>query len=1353
MSRPTTGSTTAPPPASTELGLPRSVAQEGIWHAHASDPTGSAYTIGGYLAVDGPPDRELMTAAARHVAAETEAMRSRFVETPDGLRQVVTAAADPVSNLEDGPGHDLVDFLDFVDVSGAADPEEAARARVRAVFARAVDPRRDPLVSWTLITVAADRYLLCQSYHHLVMDGFGVALVTGRLAEVYDALARGAEPPPGRFGPLRGLLDEEAAYRASSRFAEDRDYWLDRFHDPVEPARLGSRSSSAQTGALRVTTHLPAAGLAELGELARRAGTSWAVLLVAATAAYLHRMTGRTDVVIGLPVAGRVGARARHTPGLASNVLPLRITVRPELPFIELLRDTAATVRDALRHQRYRREDLQRELRATGRGPVLDGPVVNVMPFAYDVDLAGHPSTVHSVSQGPVDDLVVSAYPGGGGDVRIDLVANSETYDSRDLAGHQRRWSRLLAAAVAEPTRPVGLIDILGPEEREQLLHRYNDTAETVDPASVVERFEARVAAVPAGPAVEFGGDLAGASGLDESVSYARLNERANRLARLLLERGVGAERYVALALPRSVDMVVAAWAVLKAGAAFVPIDPRHPADRIRFMLADSRPACLVTSAELGPVGGLVEKTGCDGAGPPVIVLEDGPTRAALAALPAGDLTDGERGGPISPRHPAYLIYTSGTTGTPKAVVVEHGSLAHLAATQIDWFGLGPGHRVLQLASAGFDVAVWELCVTLLSGATLVVPPGPLAGAELAAALRDRRITHAAMSPSALGSVPPGSFPDLRTLIAGSEACPEELVARWAPGRLMVNAYGPTETTVCATMSAALSLSELSGAGVPPIGRPIANTRVYVLDDHLNPAPHGVVGELYVAGIGLARGYLGRPELTAERFVACPFGEPGTRMYRTGDLVRWTSDGQLVFVGRADEQVKLRGFRIEPGEVEAVLARHGDVGQVAVVVREDRPGRQRLVAYPVPLPGRCLVARELREHAARSLPEHMVPALVVPLERLPLTPNGKLDRAALPAPEITAPGEGREPGTPTEQILTELFAEVLAMPAVGMDDNFFELGGDSLLATRLTARVRDVLGVELPVRAMFDAPTPARVVARLHLDTRGEGLDVLLPLRTGGGKAPLFCLHPAMGLSWCYSALVGVLDADRPVYGLQARGIGHPAATPPESVEAIAADYLEQIRAVQPVGPYHLLGWSFGGHVAHAVATLLREAGEPVALLALLDVYPSTPAEREAGGDPRREFFDKLGADLGLAPDEPLRQERVLDIFRTGRAPAPWNVLHAHLREGTEDSFERMVEVATHSIGLARAYRPRRFDGDIVFFSARPEGPGPGRGARRWAPYASGGIEKHLLDCTHDDMLQTAPLASIGRALRAHLDG
>jgi enterobactin synthetase component F len=1339
VSGPTTGATTDPRAASPALGLPRSVAQEGIWHAHASDPTGSAYTIGGYLAVDGPPDRELMTAAARYVAAETEALRSRFVDTPDGLRQVVTAAGDT--------SHGLVDFLDFVDVSGAADPEEASRDRVRAVFARAVDPRRDPLVSWTLITVAAGRYLLCQSYHHLVMDGFGVALVTGRLAEVYDALARGAEPPPGRFGPLRGLLDEEAAYRASSRFAEDRDYWLDRFHDPVEPARLGSRSSSAQTGALRVTTHLPAAGLAELGDLARWAGTSWAVLLVAATAAYLHRMTGRTEVVIGLPVAGRVGARARHTPGLASNVLPLRIRVRPECPFTELARDTARTVRDALRHQRYRREDLQRELLATGRAPVLDGPVVNVMPFAYDVDLAGFPSTVHRVSQGPVHDLVVSAYPGGGGDVRIDLDANSETYDSRDLAGHQRRWSRLLAAAVADPTRPVGLIDILGSEEREQLLNGYNDTAEAVDPATVVERFETRAAAAPTDPAVVFGGDLAGASGFDETVSYARLNARANQLARLLLVRGVGAERYVALALPRSVDMVVAVWAVLKAGAAFVPIDPRHPADRIRFMLADSRPTCVVTSTELGPVGGLVAEAGGDGAGPPVIVLEDRHTRDALAAFRAGDVTDGERGGPVSPRHPAYLIYTSGTTGTPKAVVVEHGSLAHLAATQIDWFGLGPGDRVLQLASAGFDVAVWELCVTLLSGATLVVPPGPLAGAELAAALRDRRITHAALSPSALGSVPPGTFPDLVTLIAGSEACPEELVARWSPGRLMVNAYGPTETTVCATMS-----PPLSGAGVPPIGRPIANTRVYVLDDHLGPVPHGVVGELYVAGVGLARGYLGRPELTAERFVACPFGEPGTRMYRTGDLVRWSPDGQLVFVGRADEQVKLRGFRIEPGEVEAVLARHPDVGQVAVVVREDRPGQRRMVAYPVPLPGRDLVARELREHAARSLPEHMVPALVVPLERLPLTPNGKLDRAALPAPEITAPGEGREPETPTEQILTELFAEVLALPAVGMDDNFFEVGGDSLLATRLTARVRDVLGVELPVRAMFDAPTPARVVARLHLDTRGEGLDVLLPLRTGGGKAPLFCVHPAMGLSWCYSALVGVLDADRPVYGLQARGIGHPAAAPPESVEAIAADYLEQIRAVQPVGPYHLLGWSFGGHVAHAVATLLREAGEPVALLALLDVYPSTRAERDAGGDPRREFFDKLGADLGLAPDQPLRQERVLDIFRAGRAPAPWNVLHAHLREGTEDSFERMVEVATHSIGLARAYRPRRFDGDIVFFSARPEGPGPGPSARLWAPYASGGIENHLLDCSHDDMLQTVPLASIGRALRTHLD-
>ncbi|HEY1967298.1 MAG TPA: amino acid adenylation domain-containing protein, partial [Pseudonocardia sp.] len=791
--------------------------------------------------------------------------------------------------------------------------------------------------------------------------------------------------------------------------------------------------------------------------------------------------------------------------------------------------------------------------------------------------------------------------------------------------------------------------------------------------------------------------------------------------------------------------------AVLKAGAAYLPIDPRYPAERVRFMLADAAPSCVVTNSRSNPVGRAAERAGL-----PVVALDDPAARLALSARPDTDPADPDRDAPLAPDHPAYLIYTSGTTGTPKAVVVEHAASAHFLVTQIEEFGIGVRDRVLQQASISFDVAVWELGVALLSGATLVVPETPVAGEELAEVLRSRRITHAAVSPSALGSVRPGSFPDLAVLICGSEPCPRELVTHWSRGRWMVNAYGPTESTVCTSMT-----GPLTGPGSPPIGRPIANTRVYLLDQLLRPVPVGAVGELYVAGAGLARGYLGRPGLTASRFVACPFGPPGGRMYRTGDLARWRPDGQLDFAGRVDDQVKVRGFRIEPGEVEAVLARHGDVAQVAVVARQDSPGHTRLVAYVVPRHAdRAAAPAALRAHVAETLPAHMVPALVVPLERLPLTPNGKLDRRALPAPEVGPSGTGPAPRNPREQILCELFAEVLGLPRVGLDDNFFELGGDSLLATQLATRIRAALGVGFPVRAMFEAATVATLAPRLDLRHRGNGLDVLLALRARGERPPLFCVHPAMGLSWCYAALVGHLDADRPVYGIQSPSVRIPDAdrepAPPATIEQLANDYLRQIQLVQPRGPYHLLGWSFGGHLAHAMASELQRRGEPVALLAVLDAYPARPRPAGDPADPLVEYFAELGRRLGFQPGEPVTRDRVLSILRGGTAPPPWDTLVEHLAEGdgvdAGVDLERLVDGATHSVRLAHDHRPARFDGDLVFFSATE----PGRAGRhddpqRWAPYVSGTVRDHPLDCAHDDMLGPVPAAVIGRVLTQRL--
>ena len=578
---------------------------------------------------------------------------------------------------------------------------------------------------------------------------------------------------------------------------------------------------------------------------------------------------------------------------------------------------------------------------------------------------------------------------------------------------------------------------------------RWQDTTPEVPTAVFPELFTAQAARTPDAEAVVQG---------STSWTYAELDARSNRLARQLISLGAGPERLVAVALPRSPEMVAAVLAVVKAGAAYLPIDPGYPPDRIEYMLTDAAPSLLIgdriTSARLPAVAGMT-----------VLDLDDPRLAAAVARLDAGAVTDADRSAPLRPANPAYVIYTSGSTGRPKGVVVSHRGVASLSAFLIGVLGIGPASRVGQVASLSFDAAVMELLMSLPAGAALALPePGPLAGELLAGALTELRVSHALIGPAALIGATPQQLAGLDCLLVGGEACSGEIVAEWSPNRRMFNAYGPTEATVVGTMS-----GQLSGADTPPIGGPIWNMRGYVLDDRLELVPPGVAGELYLAGPGLARGYLNRPGLTAERFVACPFAS-GERMYRTGDLVRWREDGELEYLGRVDEQVQVRGFRIEPAEIETVLAAQPGVGRAVVVVREDRPGDKRLVGYVVPAVAGQPDPVAIRTAAAQALPGYMVPAAIVVLDVLPLTPGGKLDRRALPTPTFAA-GTGREPATPAEALLCDLFAQVLGVDRIGVDDNFFDLGGHSLLVTRLISRVRSVLGVELGIREVFDNPT------------------------------------------------------------------------------------------------------------------------------------------------------------------------------------------------------------------------------------------------------------------------------------------
>ena len=1039
--------------------IPLSYAQRRLWFLDRLEGGSATYTIPLAVRLVGELDVAALAAALGDVVARHESLRTVFPDTLGVPRQEILAADTWRPEL-------CVERVS----------EERLGAALAAAAGRGFELAREPPLRVHLFALdgegsGARSHVLLLVLHHIAGDGWSLAPLLRDLGRCYGARRNGAAPElaalPVQYADYtlwqHAVLGSEDD--GSSAISRQLLYWrgalaglpdqIELPFDHVRPAVASHRGGS-------VGLTLPASLHGALLGVARASGASLFMVLQAGLAALLTRLGSGEDIAIGSPIAGRTDSALDDLVGFFVNTLVLRTDTSGNPSFRELVGRVRAGNLAAYGHQELPFERLVEVLnpaRSLARHPLFQVMLVLQNQGEASLELSGLEVGFEAVAGSSAKfDLSLSLAERRGGDgspagLIGALEYASDLFERGSVEAIAARLVRLLEAAAAEPGRAIGSLEILSRDERRTILEDWNETARAVPPATLPELFAAQAARTPAATAVVFG---------DESLTYGELDARANRLAHHLRGLGVGPEVVVGLCVERSLEMVVGLVGILKAGGAYLPLDPAYPGERLAFMLDDARAPVLLTQAALRPQ--------LPAGGARIVCLDSEWDTIARAPASAPAVT-------LHPGNTAYVIYTSGSTGTPKGVTVSHAGLANHMTWMMADYSVGRDDIVLCRTAITFDAAGWEIWLPLLSGAALCVTPESLARDPTAfnAYVEEQGVTVAQFVPSLLAVIlaartqrPSGK---LTRIFSGGEPLPSDLtrdvISAWKVP--VVNLYGPTETTIQVT-SCSLRDAGLHDA-TAPIGRPIWNTRVYVLDGGLEPVPAGVSGELYIAGCGLARGYLGRAGLTAERFVADPFGAAGSRMYRTGDLARWRSDGVLDFLGRADGQIKLRGFRIEPGEIEAALVRHGGVSQAAVIAREDVPGNRRLVAYVVASGEGAPEAGELRSHLAGLLPDYMVPSAYVVLERLPLTPNGKLDRRALPAPEVTAVSV-RGPRTPQEEILCALFAEVLGVDRVGVDDNFFALGGDSIMSIQLVSRARKA-GIAITPRAVFQHQTVA----------------------------------------------------------------------------------------------------------------------------------------------------------------------------------------------------------------------------------------------------------------------------------------
>jgi amino acid adenylation domain-containing protein len=1322
-----------------ELGSVASTteSQREIWlSVKNGDEANCAYNESQSLWLHGSLDVGALQSALQELVQRHEALRTTF--SPDGaflcvaLSTEITIPLIDLSRLSNGDRQTKLDFL-----------------RREAVI-QPFDLVRGPLFRAQIIQCRDQEHLVMITAHHIVCDGWSWGVLLPDLAALYSAALN--QTTADLEAPLRfseyALLQEDLIQ--SPAYVAAEQYWLDQFSDQIPVLDLAldrPRPAVKSYSANREDWQLNQSLVDQLKKVGAKSGCSFFTTLLAGFEVFLHRLSGQSDLVVGVPAAGQSFAEQEQLVGHCVNFLPMHSHIDGEQVFADYARKRNSQMLDAYEHQQITFGGLIQKL-AIERDPSRT-PLVSVV-FNYDRALTSRDLQFDGleaeVSSNPRYfenfELFVNASEVNGKLV-LECQYNTDLFDAETIRRWMEAFEVLLSGIVADPSQPIWKLPILLQNEQ-QLLNSWNDTQVNYPIQCIHQQFEAQVERTPTAIAVVFE---------NQTLTYQALNAQANRLARYLQSLGVGPEVLVGICVERSLEMVVGLLAILKAGGAYVPLDPAHPAERIAYMLQDTATPILLTQKSL--LDRLPDH------------LPDHP--ANLICLDEGwdaDQTtfsqekDENLAIAVTPSNLAYVIYTSGSTGLPKGVQIEHRSVANLLNSVKHQPGLTDRDTLLSVTTITFDISVAEIFLPLIVGARLVIASHEVAtdGAKLLQLLKTSKATFLQPTPVTwqllLAAGWKGS--DSLKMVSTGEALTRELANQLLlKSPLLWNLYGPTETTIWSAVDRVES-----GTGSVSIGRPLDNTQFYILDAHLQPVPIGVPGELYIGGDGLARGYLNRTELTAEKFIPHPFSQkPGARLYKTGDLVRYLPDGRVECLGRIDYQVKIRGFRIELGEIEAVLNQHPAVQEVVIVACETTSGYKQLVAYIVSALGQQLDAHDLRTFVNGKLPGYMIPTAFVFLEKLPLTSSGKVNRKVLPLPDADRPDTQSfvAPRNQLELQLTRIWETVLDRKPIGVTANFFELGGHSLLAATLLSEVEKTFKKELPFITLFQAPTIEQLANILSQSAWSPPCPSMVVIQPGGPQPPLFCIHVlGRGLKF-YLPLVGYLGRSQPIYGLSTQLMDEDQA-PPNRVEDLAAYYIQEMRTIQPQGPYFLTGISFGGLVAYEIAQQLRAQGETIALLALLDTYNSKMAHPQRTNKRSQKY---------------LRLSRVVKLLQLGQVNVALDKAGMNLKGKIERINDRIKQIRCQvyqqigrplpdelqdflyqraNIDASNRYTPQVYSGQVTFFKVTINLGGGISPEASWRELVTGGLEVHTVPGDHLGMLKEPNVKILGQKLRACLD-